>query len=283
MNKKSKFSGLLSHAIEQKANQEINIKDNIKILPELKALIPPLTMAEYDLLESSLLTEGCREAIILWENKDEFVIVDGHNRYKICQEYSIDFKFQLKEFENLESVKEWMFVNQLGKRNLTELQKSYLRGLQYENEKQKTYNIANLKPFAEVDNVSTSVEQQNTSERLGELHKVSSRTIIRDEKFALGLNALTSDDSELKHKILNGEIKVATSFIQKFVDTVGKNENNKEILIAEFKTKYLNSEGNKPKRTPVTDLDKKRKRLIHKIKQLSSIELIDKWLIEIDK
>ena len=283
MNKKSKFSGLLSHAIEQKANQEINVKDNIKILPELKALIPPLTIAEYDLLESSLLTEGCREAIILWENKDEFVIVDGHNRYKICQEYSIDFKFQLKEFENLESAKEWMFVNQLGKRNLTELQKSYLRGLQYENEKQKTYNIANLKPFTEIDNLSISVEQQNTSERLGELHKVSSRTIIRDEKFALGLNALTSDDSELKHKILNGEIKVATSFIQKFANKVGGDENNKEILTAEFKTKYLNSEDNKPKRTPVTDLDKKRKRLIHKIKQLSSIELIDKWLIEIDK
>lgn len=73
MNKKSKFSGLLSHAIEQKANQEINVKDNIKILPELKALIPPLTIAEYDLLESSLLKEGCREAIILWEDRKSVV------------------------------------------------------------------------------------------------------------------------------------------------------------------------------------------------------------------
>ena len=71
MNKKSKFSGLLSQAIEQKNNQEVNVKDNINISPELKALIPPLSEEEYNLLENSLITESCREAIILWENKDE--------------------------------------------------------------------------------------------------------------------------------------------------------------------------------------------------------------------
>ncbi len=280
MNKKNKFSGLLSQAIEQKANQEIDVKDNIKILPELKTLIPPLTLVEYDLLESSLLAEGCREAIVLWEKKDEFIIIDGHNRYKICQEYGIDFKFQVKEFEDLESAKEWMLVNQLGKRNLTELQKSYLRGLQYKNEKQRTYNIANLKQITEIDKMSISVEQQNTSERLGELHKVSGRTIIRDEKFALGLDTLTSEDSELKHKILNGEIKIATSSIQNLANAVGKNEEKKGILVKEFKARYLSSTDEKPKKLPITELDKKRNILISRIKQISSIEMIDKWLGE---
>lgn len=216
MNKKSKFSGLLSQAIEQKNNQEVNVKDNINISPELKALIPPLSEEEYNLLENSLITESCREAIILWENKDKFTVIDGHNRYEICKKYHLDFKFQVKEFENIAKVKEWMIANQLGKRNLTELQKSYLRGLQYKNEKQKTFNISNLKPFAQVGKLSTSTEQQKTIEKLGEFHQVSPKTIQRDEKFAVGLDSLTGADTTLKNKILVKEINIPRKVIQDF-------------------------------------------------------------------
>jgi hypothetical protein len=60
----------------------------IKINETLRAYIEPLTESEYQALERSILTEGCRDALVLWQD----VLVDGHNRYQICQEHGIPFK-----------------------------------------------------------------------------------------------------------------------------------------------------------------------------------------------
>ena len=52
----------------------------LQIDDEFASLIPPLTADELSRLEQSIIKEGCREAIITWNN----IIVDGHNRYHIC-------------------------------------------------------------------------------------------------------------------------------------------------------------------------------------------------------
>jgi len=49
---------------------------NIIVNEDLKAYIDPLTTDEYEALERSLLTEGCRDALVLWGD----LLVDGHNR-----------------------------------------------------------------------------------------------------------------------------------------------------------------------------------------------------------
>ena len=56
---------------------------DIVVNEELKAYIEPLTPEEHDALERSILAEGCRDALVLWGN----VLVDGHNRYGICQKH----------------------------------------------------------------------------------------------------------------------------------------------------------------------------------------------------
>ena len=61
--------------------------DKIQIDYELVSLIPPLTEDEYNNLEFNILHEGCRRPIILWNN----IIIDGHDQYKICTEYNINF------------------------------------------------------------------------------------------------------------------------------------------------------------------------------------------------
>lgn len=88
----------------------------LAINPELKNIIPPLTFDEYATLEQSILSEGCREPLIVWEG----AIVDGHNRYEICNRYNIEFKTQDKSFESLDDAKIWMIDNQKGRRNLTD-------------------------------------------------------------------------------------------------------------------------------------------------------------------
>jgi ParB-like chromosome segregation protein Spo0J len=63
----------------------------IKIDKEFKKLIPPIGYEEFLGLEESIKKEGCRDPIIIWNN----VILDGHNRYRICKAHEI--KFEAKE------------------------------------------------------------------------------------------------------------------------------------------------------------------------------------------
>ena len=61
---------------------------------DFASLIPPLTDDEYTRLEKSILAEGYRDAIIVWNN----FIIDGHHRYKICKAHNIDFHSIQMEF-----------------------------------------------------------------------------------------------------------------------------------------------------------------------------------------
>lgn len=63
---------------------------DLEIDPELQALIPPLSADEYEMLEESILRNGCDTPLIVWHS----VIVDGHNRYEICQRHRIPFSIE---------------------------------------------------------------------------------------------------------------------------------------------------------------------------------------------
>jgi DNA modification methylase len=86
----------------------------LKIKEEFKKLIPPLTPDEYKQLETNCIEEGIRDAIITWNG----YIIDGHNRYKIAQDWSLLFKVESKEFKSEQDVKVWMILNQFGRRNI---------------------------------------------------------------------------------------------------------------------------------------------------------------------
>ncbi|MYN47459.1 hypothetical protein GTP23_20655 [Pseudoduganella sp. FT93W] len=95
----------------------------IKINETLRSYIEPLTQAEYTALEQSILQEGCRDALVLWQD----VLVDGHNRYQICQQHGIPFKVtENTSFRNLEDVKLWMIDNNLGRRSISDYQRGVL-------------------------------------------------------------------------------------------------------------------------------------------------------------
>ena len=83
-------------------------------------LFPPLSEEERTLLENSIRLEGCRDAIITWNNQ----IVDGHNRYEICGKHSIPFKTIEMEFSSEGKALEWMLKNQKGRRNLSDYAKT---------------------------------------------------------------------------------------------------------------------------------------------------------------
>ena len=117
--------------------------EQLQIDEEFKTLIRPLKKDEYFQLEINLTIDGCRESIIVWNG----IIVDGHNRYEICNRLRIPYAVQEMRFENREEAIIWICANQLGRRNLTEENRRYLIGKQYELEKIARKHPPNVNGF----------------------------------------------------------------------------------------------------------------------------------------
>ncbi|WP_369944140.1 plasmid replication/partition related protein [Xanthomonas medicagonis] len=96
---------------------------HIVVNEDLKAYIDPLTADEYAALERSLLAEGCRDALVLWGD----ILVDGHNRYGICQKHGLPFQtVQNTRFQSLQDVHLWMIDQHLGRRSVSDFQRGVL-------------------------------------------------------------------------------------------------------------------------------------------------------------
>jgi hypothetical protein len=96
---------------------------NIVVREDLKSYIDPLTPDEHDALERSLLAEGCRDALVLWGD----VLVDGHNRYGLCQKHGLPFNtVQNPRFQSIEDVHLWMIDQHLGRRSVSDFQRGVL-------------------------------------------------------------------------------------------------------------------------------------------------------------
>ncbi len=96
---------------------------NIVVQEDLKSYIDPLTPEEYEALERSILAEGCRDALVLWGD----ILVDGHNRFGICQKHAVQFRtVQNTRFRSIEDVHLWMIDQHLGRRSVSDFQRGVL-------------------------------------------------------------------------------------------------------------------------------------------------------------
>ncbi len=89
---------------------------SLLINDEFRELIPSLSDSEYAELEQSILAEGCREALVVWNG----TIVDGHNRYEICTKHGIPLRTREVQFASEDEAKLWIISNQLARRNISE-------------------------------------------------------------------------------------------------------------------------------------------------------------------
>lgn len=192
----------------------------IIILPELRELIRPLSKSEFEQLEQNIITEGIRDMLILWKRGEEHILVDGHNRFSISQKYGLDFRFLEREFADIDAVKEWMITNQLGKRNLTENEISYLRGLQYRQMK-STHGGDRKTETSKVQNEPLNpniTKAFTTASKLAETHKVSEATIKRDEEYADALDKIASSNPELRNKILTKDVNISKKDLKEIAE-----------------------------------------------------------------
>ena len=85
------------------------------VLPEMEQLLPPLSAEQFSSLERDILENGCYNPIIV---NEDMVIVDGHNRFRICEKYGIPFTMLAFSFADLLEAKQWALDTQKGRRNL---------------------------------------------------------------------------------------------------------------------------------------------------------------------
>jgi hypothetical protein len=194
----------------------------LKIDPEFKNLLPPLTEKEFSDLENLILEEGCRDALVIWNG----ILVDGHNRYEICQKHGLNFEVQEKEFIDHDEVVLWMIRTQLGRRSIaeTDIRMGYLRGLRYVLEKKKAGGQPdNQNAKNEVEKTPTSFSR--TAERLAEQYKINEKTVREDGKFAKAVDTIgEAAGEEVKRKILNKEIHTTKQDILHIVKDTPKEE-----------------------------------------------------------
>ena len=189
---------------------------------EFRDLIPPLSEAEFSLLEESIVTNGCESALIVWND----TIVDGHNRYDICQKHSIPFAVVKKEFADRDAALMWMIQTQLGRRNLTTYQKGEL-ALRFEpllkaqaKERQATSTGGNAPQL--VQNSSQAGCGEKTREKIADIAGVSHDTIKKVKKL------VTSADDETKQRLRRGDVSINKAY----TDLMHK-EHDGEVKICE--------------------------------------------------
>jgi hypothetical protein len=153
---------------------------NITINDELRTYVDPLTPAEYEALERSLLTEGCREALILWRD----VLIDGHNRHAICTLHGIPFRtVQNDKFESIEDVKLWMIDNQLARRSVTDFQRGLMALRKKEIMAARVVQKNDDELQTEADQAAaTFTPPWNTREEVARAARVSANTISQIER-----------------------------------------------------------------------------------------------------
>jgi hypothetical protein len=178
----------------------------------LQMLCPPLTDEEYAHLEASLLAEGCRDPLVVWPRHGALVLLDGHNRYRICQAHGLPYLLTEVPLASQEAAVNWVIDNQLGRRNLSEEQKSYLRGKRYNLEKKAEGRPGKL-PHCEGE----------TGQRLAQEYGVGRATIERDGEFAQAVDVLATNVSpDMRDAALKRQNGSAPRLTKKQVTQAGK-------------------------------------------------------------
>jgi DNA modification methylase len=212
----------------KEVNEFSSLYPIIKINPEYSKLINPLSNAEYDVLKNSISNKGLHLPIII--NQDN-VILDGHNRLKICQELGIEPKFEIKEFQDPLQEKEFIIEINLKRRHLNSF---LIAELEYKmeeiyKERAKLRSFSNLKNVnkenvstAANDAINVNIEKEETgkvSEIIAKKTGLSPRTYERAKKI------IEEGSEEIKERLRSNKTTISKEY-----DKIQRDLKRQELL-----------------------------------------------------
>ena len=178
----------------------------IQVKDEFKKLIPALSIDEHTQLTLNICKEGIREPLIIWNN----YIIDGHNRFEIANQFNLKYKTISKAFESEDEVKEWMILNQFGRRNLSAYQRSVL-ALELEDvfriKAKENLKIYSGNQYESGDSAKLpKVQKVDTRKELSKVAQVGERTLDKVKKIQ------EKAPEEIKTKLSTGEISINAAY-----------------------------------------------------------------------
>jgi len=208
----------------------------IKVNEKFKKLLPELTPTEYQELEGAILEHGCISPLIIWQGQ----IIDGHNRFGICEKHNLPYETRELTFEDEEEALTWMLRNQLGRRNLTPNQKTLYIGQLYNSRKRNVGGQTGNQNAGKNEDTKSEVRCENesvtltisfsdeppvdTARVIAEETNVSPSTVARAAKVADAFDKLDPDNQK---EFLAGKI-TSKSIVEKMpppaIPTVKKTE-----------------------------------------------------------
>lgn len=211
------ISNYVNFFVEQEQGEKIMSQKEILIDPELKNFIPELQPEEFEMLEASILKDGCLTPLLVWQ--EENVIVDGHNRYNICKKHNIRYEIKYRSFPNKDAVKLEMLVNQLSRRNLTEHSTMLMRGKlihlmerrkQGERGENGAYTNAQLREILNVKSNKTikrAEEYYQAIEKIAQLmptidKEIEKGSIVLSREEVVAIGSLAGLDKQLANEFL---------------------------------------------------------------------------------
>lgn len=180
---------------------------------EFQSLIPPLSLEEKAQLEENIKVEGCRDTLITWQG----VLLDGHNRFEICNRLSIPFRTMAIELADRDAAKLWIIRNQFGRRNLG----SFDRGELALKMKEIIAAKAKEQQIRKPESVLTTLSEQkpiNTRTEIAKIAGVSEGTISKVETI------LKKGTPEQISKLRSND---ANTSINKVFNSIKKTENKR--------------------------------------------------------
>ncbi len=181
----------------------------LKIDPDFQSLAPPLNATAYEDLELDIVCNGCQEPIKVWR---EFII-DGHNRYKICHEYDIDFRVEEIELKSKDDAISWICANLLDNRDVTENYRRYLIGrLYYAVRTVGIMNITGTNQYT-IEPMERKPHYGKSAAKVGMDYHISHSTVSKYLQYSKAIDRFKVEFPNLANGILYETIKVSQDSI----------------------------------------------------------------------
>ena len=181
---------------------------SLRVNPEYEKLLPKMSDEEFAELKASIQTEGQHYPIVANENLE---ILDGHHRFKACEELGIETDFEVRKFEDKLLEKKFVIEANLRRRHLNKFQLVELGVplLEIERELAKKRQAAggkigrNIQLGLAPDDAKPAFKKSKATAAVAKKVGVSTRTFERGKK------VLEKASEEDKQKLREGKTSIS--------------------------------------------------------------------------
>jgi len=171
----------------------------ILVHPEYAKLLPELSASEYEALKSSIREEGQHYPIIL--NSQNYIL-DGHNRYRICQELGLEPQLARMDFSDPLLEKKFVITVNLKRRHLNDYQKAEL-----------AYPLLDLEEELAEKRQKAGITLR-PNERKGEaIEIVAKEAGLSRVTFQRAKTVIEKAPEEVKEKLRNGDMSINYAYM----------------------------------------------------------------------